>query len=515
MPSSSFTFNSNNNYQVDRVNEPDVDNPSVFKYTSTSSTPFVEIKITPTNPQTNPVLASNLKFDDLIPYFQWAGAGQSPQTCAPSPTPHGAISSLQHVNSLVVPSTCINGPLGFGFSNSFGSSNEAWQGPYHVINDPTAKAAQIQSLGVAWKEVVLIEVYEDDNGILINDNLSPELEEQFMSWTMWIDDSNFFNLATNPITTNVYPKYVKAFVYLEFGTSGLFSNTILNIDIDEVEPTYGCIDPTATNHDASATVDDGSCIYPPPQYSITFNGPNGNATGPYSSIFTSSPFAIGNPGNIRNFRFNGGVPLTLSNTYEAGEYVGAVVTIDLTPVVPNFSFNAFEAVYDFPITNPNGGPDFNLDLTDATIGFGDSMNNLTAASVRFLNLDNYNSLSQTPNYLNIGDPGFVSGISSQPSWVADGWNDLTGAMPSTIVYFGDGIDTVDDNNNPISLQTDGIQLEEFYYASSNPQLILNPGYEWYPYKLTLSMQLDFYMPAHNLNVVLELDHNTENQGGYI
>ena len=88
-------------------------------------------------------------------------------------------------------------------------------------------------------------------------------------------------------------------------------------------------------------------------------------------------------------------------------------------------------------------------------------------------------------------------------------------MPSTIVYFGDGIDTVDDNNNPISLQTDGIQLEEFYYASSDPQLILNPGYEWYPYKLTLSMQLDFYMPAHNLNVVLELDHNTENQGGYI
>ena len=515
MPSSSFTFNSNNNYQVDRVNEPDVDNPSVFKYTSTSNTPFVEIKVTPTNSQTNPVLASNLKFDNIIPYFQWAGASQSPQTCAPPPTPHGAISSIQHTSSLIVPNSCINGPLGFGFSNSFGSSNEAWQGPYHVINDQAAKTAQIQALGVAWKEVVLVEVYEDDLGNLINDNHSPEIDEQFMQWLMWTGPVMTQGGLRREITTNIYPKCVKAFVYLEFGTSGLFSNTILNIDIDEVEPNYGCIDPTATNYDTSATVNDGSCTYPPPQYSITFNGPSGNATGSYSSIFTSSQFATLNPNNTRNFRFNGGVPLVLNNTYEAGEYVSEVVTIDLTPVVPNFSFNTFEAVYDFPITNPNGGPEWNLDVTDPDVGFGDSMNNLTAASIRFLNLDNYNSLSQTPNYLSIGASGFISGTSSQPSWVADGWSDSTGAMPSTIVYFGDGIDTFDDNGSPITLDTDGIQLEEFYYANNDPQLILNPGYEWYPYKLTLSILLDFSMPAHNLNVVLDLDHNTENQGGNI
>ena len=63
------TFNSNNNYSVDIITELDIDNPSVIQYSSQTNTPFVTVKITPTNPQTNPVLASNLKFDDQIPDF--------------------------------------------------------------------------------------------------------------------------------------------------------------------------------------------------------------------------------------------------------------------------------------------------------------------------------------------------------------------------------------------------------------------------------------------------------------
>ena len=275
-------------------------------------------------------------------------------------------------------------------------------------------------------------------------------------------------------------------------------------------PIYGPIkfDPFADNFNGQVHFDDGSCTYPSPRYSITFNGPSGNATGPYTNAFTNSTFANLNPNDIRNFIFNGGVPLVLNNTYAAGDLVSELVTINLTPVTPNV-IPTFEAVYDFP--NP-GGPNANLDNTDPDIGFGDSTNNLTAASIRFLNLDNYDSSSQTPNYLSTGNS-----LYTQPDWVADGWVDSTGATPSTIVSFDfqNGIDTFDDNGDPINLDTDTIQIEEFYFLNTNAQLNTNPGYEWYPYKLTISILFDFTMPAHDLNIVLDLDHNTENQGGNI
>ena len=42
------------------------------------------------------------------------------------------------------------------------------------------------------------------------------------------------------------------------------SVTVIELDVDvEVNPVYGCTDSTATNFDASATEDDGSCEYPP------------------------------------------------------------------------------------------------------------------------------------------------------------------------------------------------------------------------------------------------------------
>ena len=502
MPSSSFTFNSNNNYQVDRVNEPDVDNPSVFKYTSTSSTPFVEIKITPTNPQTNPVLASNLKFDDLIPYFQWAGVGQSPQTCAPSPTPHGAISSIQHTNMLVVPNTCINGPLGFGFSNSFGSSNEAWQGPYHVINDPTAKAAQIQSLGVAWKEVVLIEVYEDDLGYLINDNHSPAIDENYNHWAMWSGPVSTPGGLRREITTNVYPKYVKAFVYLEFGTSGLFSNTILNIDIDEVEPTYGCTNPIATNYNSNAQIDDNSCVLPPSDYGINIsvtavnNGPVGVSAGPYTSgqvltdlngnSFTTSVFA--SPTNMQSPG-----TVTLANRYSPGDHVNEVVQFFIYPTSTVDGFgNTFSFIYDYPLS---GGPNPNISQTNGYQqnpgGWGDAKNNLTAASVMLQDPD---SLAwNSANYQTFNNYSYWhNGI------------DPTGLQPSFTVGY--------DNFS----FTSAILISESYSTSSPFS-----AQQYFPEFLVLDIMLDFYLQGgNNLPINGEIDlninifHNTENQGDF-
>ena len=42
------------------------------------------------------------------------------------------------------------------------------------------------------------------------------------------------------------------------------SVTVIELDADvDISPVYGCTDQTATNFDASATEDDGSCEYPP------------------------------------------------------------------------------------------------------------------------------------------------------------------------------------------------------------------------------------------------------------
>ena len=32
---------------------------------------------------------------------------------------------------------------------------------------------------------------------------------------------------------------------------------------------YGCTNPSATNYDSTATVDDGSCVYPPLNITVT------------------------------------------------------------------------------------------------------------------------------------------------------------------------------------------------------------------------------------------------------
>ena len=513
----SVTNNANNLYTVEIVI--DSNNPSSPPLYTASGVLYYKVAITPKNLNvTSPhsgydmvPYVGNFKIDGETGRFNWLWNFNQTSTCLPPPTPHGINSSFDRLHSYQgATGSCVG---------SFSNSRLSVQGPIRFNNDAYVQGDFLtDSVYATWSHIHLVELYEDAQLNYVNANMeNPStglLATNSNNWQVW----DGVTPAPSLIRRLGKPVRIDAYVYVVYDPNISPVNQVINIDFDCADAIAGCMDPSAINgtYNPNATVSNPSaCQYPPPVYSITFDCPSGNATGPYSNIFTNSQFAILNPNGTRNFRFNGGVPKILNNTYEAGEYVDEIVTIDLTPVVPNFSFNDYEAVYDFPITSPNGGPDWNLDVNDPDIGFGDSMNNLTAASIRFLNLDNYNSLSQTPNYLSIGASGFVSGTSSQPSWVADGWGDSTGAMPSTIVYFGDGIDTFDDNGDPINLDTDGIQLQEFYYANSDPQLILNPGYEWYPYKLTLSILLDFVMPAHNLYVVLDLDHNTENQGGNI
>jgi len=517
------TFNTNNNYDVEIVTESDLNSPTTLQYSSNTNTAFVEMKITAVDPQANPVLVSNLKFDGKVPDFAWNGSTQMPQACVPPPPPHDAISSLQHVTGISIPSTCITGPLGFGHSSFFGNSNIAQQGPYEVQYDFTEMNDQIMQYGVGIQNIVLIEVYEDDNGVLVNDQHSPASDENYNHWQMWVDDSYYGSPATHPITTNTYPVFVKAFVFLQFDPGGVYNNTTLEIDVDEVEPVYGCIDPNADNYNPIATVNDGSCTYPPVLHTITFSPVLNNATGQYTNTFLNSDFALANPSNLKNMIFNpqpgssGGTNLVLANTYAAGDFVNELVQIDLFPVNPSIGLSNFEAVYDFPVaSNPpatNGGPPANIPLTPGYFqrpsNWGDAKNNLTGASVRMLSVDPPATPTyEIPTFDENGNPVFVYGGYSP--WCNQA--DPTGVRPTTHVFFEDDIHALDPSGNTFTIETDGIHIEEFYHPIGNSELILNPGYEWFPYKLQLNIQLSFQMPDFPLSIVLDIDHNTENQG---
>tara|TARA_R110000737_G_scaffold48067_3_gene68396 strand:+ start:1442 stop:3097 length:1656 start_codon:yes stop_codon:yes gene_type:complete len=499
------TFNSNNNYSVDIITELDIDNPSVIQYSSQTNTPFVAVKITPTNPQTNPVLASNLKFDEQIPDFAWNGSTQQPPACEPPPPPHGTNSSLLHTTGISIPNSCVSQ----GFTSFFGESNAPQQGPYLLQNSVANRDAQILAFGVGYFEILLVEVYEDDNGNLVNVDFSPATDEQYNHWSMWESPARTGTSGPS-ITNNVYPVYVKAFIMLQFGTNGLFSNTILNIDIDEVEPIYGCTDPISLDYNSNATIDDGSCTFPIQSYTIQFSDSAMNSTGPYTSNFNA--FGI----FTRGFVFNGnGTPLVLGNTYSPGDIVNELVTIELTPhshpTIPNK-----EIVYDFPIP---GGPNPNITQTPGYTNqgdqWGDAKNNLTGTSIRILNMND-----QTVTYADAGPfsqwHNSVDPTSFRPRYVTEfGLNPGDGTYTSHII-------TTDPDGNDLHIPTagadplstfGGVGTVEWYYFDSNPQLNDNPGYEWFPYKIWLSINIkDFVMPAHNVDVVLQIDHNTENQG---
>ena len=90
------TFNTNNNYNVEIITEPDalsLVNPGVpgapqaIKYSSINNTPYIEIKITPDLYQ-YPLLAGNMNFDGLYRFIDWRAQNNVNNTCGPPATPH-------------------------------------------------------------------------------------------------------------------------------------------------------------------------------------------------------------------------------------------------------------------------------------------------------------------------------------------------------------------------------------------------------------------------------------------
>ena len=525
MAHNNTTHNINNNYSVEIIVDPDISGGagSIVKYSSETNSPFYEMKIIPPSLGV-PLFAGNIKIDMIDSHWSYITNlhPYGSTSCTPHPTPHGTSSQITH-DYMFGPggTSCYVAPEFYNGSYDF-------QGPYTFTNDAYVNGDFLTDANpVTWSKIHLIEVYNNDVGVLENDNLSPEIVENEKTWNTW-------NTSKSTITISPEPAYLKAFVFVVYDPNidiGYGNNIVIDLDIDEVQPVVGCMDSNAINgsYDPNATINDATmCQYPAPEYSITISPQNYptflDSTGTYTSVFLNSQYVLANTAsNIYINIDSGGHYKTLENTYQAGDVVNELVTIDIIPIIPNYVFGSsaqFEAVYDFPvISNPpatNGGPNANISQTSGYFqdpsSWGDAKNNLTASSIRFLNLDHSIEPSyEVPTYDEDGNPIFNYGGYSL--WCNQA--DPTGFQPTMEVFFGTGgntIFTVDPSGNELEIETSSIYLKEYYYALSNPELFLNTGYEWFPYKLELGIQLDFIMPAHNVDIKLDLDHNTENQG---
>ena len=523
------TFNTNNNYNVEIITEPDalsLVNPGVhgapqaIKYSSINNTPYIEIKITPDLYQ-YPLLAGNMNFDGLYRFIDWPAQNNVNNTCGPPATPHdidstntwgftpfqgatasGVVCTLPQVTTNVQSSR--QGP--FQSERSFGQ----------IFNDQLAN-------GVAWTKIIWVEVYEDDNGQMINTLFSPELNEDLASWQLWNPLSPY-----TPITNNVYPQYIRAFVFLEFapyGPGGLTSDVDIFIDIDEDEPIYGCTDPNADNTTPGATIDDGSCTYPPQSYNVYINEAqvvhSGTLTNysdpPFASEvpeydFVDNQLGIANLNGLpvmpKNLELVGGPNIALNNTYLQGSVVYETISFMVRPrlQVSNTGLQLALAVFDFP--SPNG-PE-HQDMTDSSTFLGDAQNNLVAASLYLNNIDPDTGNPAGRNVYVATGGTIGNSTPAQPNWIPDsGYTDADGNVPRTVCEWqlgDDELEFLQPDGSIITASVDNFYVEEDYDTSGN---YLIPGMEWFPERLVVHATVSFVMPANDAYLTFDFVHDTD------
>jgi len=531
----SVTNNVNNTYTVEIVVDSTGSNPPPM-YTA-NGIPYYKVAITPKNIGiTSPhngydvvPYAGNFKINGETGIYSWEWGFNQTTTCLPPPTPHGINSSFNRLHSYQgAPSPC------FG---SFANSRLSVQGPISFNNNTYVNGTFLtDSTYATWSHIHLVEVYEEINGNLVNDSMeNPStglLAGSATNWQVWD--------GVTPPQSNIYrfgkPVRIDAYVYIVYDPNTLPTNQVINVDFDCTAPIVGCTDPSAINgsYNSNATVDDPTlCQYPVPEYSIQFSDneiiATGDYVGYYSSLQTFFPY-LGNGNYIFNPVPYGGYivssPFVSPNTYAAGSIVNEIVQIELIPRPhPSPLQVGVELVYDFPIaSNPpatNGGPGANIPQTSGYFqrpsNWGSAKNNLTGASIRILNLNDqtrlYDNVAGDSEWCNQADP-----TGSQPTVIT-----RLGTNPGPGLPYTSHITTIDPNGNPLVIplgydpifdpNNGGVAIAELYYNNTDPQLVLNPGYEWFPYKLILAIEIrDFVMPAHDVNIGLDIDHNTENQG---
>ena len=560
------TFNSNNNYDVEIISTPDITpitdgdpltDPAIVKHAANGERYF-EFRVTPTT-FGYPLILSNMRINkNGSPQVILAGGSQAqgvqngtpwsfwrPQMnlnsqgslyeCTPPSTPHDMTPSH-------IPLWMYNGPSTWRYGTScpgVGTNptlTQSTQSAYFIRHGGDY-SAELTGLGVAWNYMYAIEVYEDDNGVLINDNLTPDVNwlgdagsdhsDYLGSWPDQPHDYNhilwdhILHSPANPITINVYPKYIKFFAFFQWNSNllqgGNFPHvgnpplgpyvTDLLIDVDEQEPLHGCTDATALNYDPLAIVDDGSCSYTGQYtYQITLSfyiastwapvGASGPSDpGPYTDGTTYS-FTVPYP-QSQTFSYttvdwnsaNGGIDshitllngdltqdVLLTNSYNPGDHVNEVVQVEVFPITNMGG----PIIYDFPGANL-GGPNGMHNLPDPNSsnysdyiqqifpGWGDSKNNLTAASLRI----KYGETS-TPWYFPDYKLGYNTSLwhngddptGNQPRGRVE-W-ELFGSAPSGAEY---------------------IRGTENYVPDPS-----NPARDWFPLSVIINIKLDFLAP---------------------
>jgi len=560
-----ITFNPNNNYNVEVVEEPNANslNPSFSLEIKNSAgnipgttygLPFVEMKITPTNSQTRPLLACNLEFDksdNQTPSFThnyiYQSLGVLP--CDPPPPPYtinsnfNVVSSLEHFHSIYRSQTqCSSVIGGVNPPNFFGNSFTPQQGPYFVDYDPSFTLTQVSNNKIGITKIIFIEIYEDDNGNLVNDNFSPDIEGNSEAWSMWNYQSGV------SITNKIYPVFIKAFVFLDTALlPSITADTTLFIDIDETQPIYGCNDSSALNYDSSATVGNGSCLYSPVSNKIIVKDVGNVMTSqqgayvdpPFPSEVISMPQLGLNTQDLSNLPVmpknlaisqktivvNGQdvIPsMVLSNTYFAGEHVKELVHIKLFPRQKILNTGSILytgtspiltkalAIFDFPLA---GGPfpnyEASLPNADPLQWMGEAINNLTGAGIRILN--NGIGNDGKPKYVPVSlTSGFSLTQSERAKWWPAGPDGIIGDVPTTVLTWqvpNNSIQCLQPDGSIFSVGVVGLWAEEFYIPNTSGQIFSFPGLEWFPKKIDLYVKLDFIMPNHEVVVNLDLQHN--------
>ena len=518
MSHNNYTHNTANNYEVQIVVDA---NPTGGVGTSVSYTdagvPYYMLEIIPTQQSPiPPVFAANFTVDGVVGNFYWDENINPTLTSYPEPPPHG-IFSQQNIFKTYYQLT--------GTTTS--TDNQPCAGP--IVFDNTAYvtgAFQTDPAEITWGKIVLAETYEDDSGnMYVNGVQVPYGSGDSSTWVLPSIPSN-----ANFTLNSGYPIKIRAYVYLEYapGYTGLTGNESIDIDFDEIEPIYGCTNPLANNQDLNATIDDGSCTFGGNTYGVDIdvsieNSPSGILNGDYTD---GSTYSMGLFGTYTTVNFSSGIgygniqlegeqlagtstkTITLANTYAPGDLVTELVEFFIYPSYNIVNFLGtniyYNNVYDYPFT---GGPSNNISTDPLLLqrmfwGWGDSKNNLTAASLR---------IRQPFIFQNWEEPNYIYPSNSSP--IFSDWHvvdDPTGFQPTQLVDFPNFVESSNQGANSI---TSSITAQEIYSSNYNTY----PAYEFYPEKIKIAISLNFTMPivsGYNTSHVIPVNiyHNTENQG---
>ena len=552
------TSNANNNYEVEIIEHPDIstlmDTPLVtpsFLQMADNGMEFIEWKITPTTIG-YPLIASNMRLKgnppipgnywyNEVPWAVWRPGNMSggytgsnpniqPQAdeCTPPVTPHNLTPSQTPLPMITQGSQWCSGTAcqTFGSFGVWSPNRDIYQACqvvefiHPLTNYPNLGVGDPNVQGIWSQHTIMVEVYENDNGDLVNDNLSPVGNFTSGIWPnnpttyLWVQ---WDAINHPPITNNIYPKYIKCFTFIESYNANLLNYQApqvldLLFDLDEIAPVSGCTDPGALNYDANAVTDDGSCSYSGSQtYQIQLSlglsngypstgGGGVNPPGPYTDGSAYS-FTVPYPQNQtflyntvdwystqgvdQNLRFTNGVlseTILLSNSYNPGDSVTETVEVWVYPYVDQSGGGP--VVYDFP--GP-GGPNAQFNLPDPTSsdyddyvqrmysGWGNAKNNLTAASLR-IELGGIGSIGWL-------DPEYEDPLTSPLMSLWHNGPDPTGLQPTQDVTFSSG--------GSLPFGVSEVTAHEEY----NPIGPGNPARDWFPSRVKVKITFDFTAPS--------------------